>query len=151
MSTTDFRLTFEQPIFELRDQIKLRVADSQDGMALLFQSFGFKNGVPSDADLVFDVRCLPNPHWISQLRHLTGLDQGVIEFLQSHPTVEEMVQHLAQFLETWLPRFAANNRSYMTVAIGCTGGQHRSVYITERLNRHFSDRFNNVQARHRDL
>lgn len=138
-------------LHELRDQIKIRVAHSQDGMAILFQSFGFKNGVPSDADLVFDVRCLPNPHWVTQLRNQTGLDEGVQTFLQGHPPVQEMVDDLIGFLEKWLPRFAANNRSYMTVSVGCTGGQHRSVYITEQLCRHFSSRISNVQARHRDL
>ncbi|MEE2729266.1 MAG: RNase adapter RapZ [Pseudomonadota bacterium] len=138
-------------LHELRDQIKIRVANAQEGMAILFQSFGFKNGVPSDADLVFDVRCLPNPHWVTQLRNQTGLDEGVQTFLQGHPPVQEMVDDLIGFLEKWLPRFAANNRSYMTVSVGCTGGQHRSVYITEQLCRHFSSRISNVQARHRDL
>ncbi|AUM14051.1 RNase adapter RapZ [Ketobacter alkanivorans] len=138
-------------LHELRDQIKMRVAENQDGMAILFQSFGFKNGIPTDADLVFDVRCLPNPHWISQLRSQSGLDQGVQEFLQGHQPVTEMVHDLTTFLETWLPRFAANNRSYMTVSIGCTGGQHRSVYVTEQLCQYFKTRLGNVQARHRDL
>ncbi len=138
-------------LHELRDQIKVRVAESQEGMAILFQSFGFKNGIPSDADLVFDVRCLPNPHWVTQLRSQTGLDNGVQQFLQGHSSVQEMVDDLTAFLEKWLPRFAANNRSYMTISIGCTGGQHRSVYVTEQLNHHFKDRYSNVQARHRDL
>ena len=138
-------------LHELRDQIKIRVAKSQEGMAILFQSFGFKNGLPSDADLVFDVRCLPNPHWITALRNQSGLDAGVQEFLQGHPPVQEMVEDLIAYLEKWLPRFAANNRSYMTISIGCTGGQHRSVYITEQLTQHFKTRISNVQARHRDL
>lgn len=138
-------------LHQLRDQIKLRVGKFQEGMAILFQSFGFKNGLPTDADLVFDVRCLPNPHWVSQLRSQTGLDKGVQEFLQGHPPVQEMVDDLGAYLEKWLPRFAANNRSYMTIAIGCTGGQHRSVYITEQLSSYFKTRFSSVQARHRDL
>ncbi|MGB1059397.1 MAG: RNase adapter RapZ [Ketobacter sp.] len=138
-------------LHELRDQIKIRVTHSQEGMAILFQSFGFKNGIPSDADLVFDVRCLPNPHWITQLRSQTGLDEGVQNFLRGHPPVQEMVDDLTAYLDKWLPRFAANNRSYMTVSIGCTGGQHRSVYITEQLSEYFKSRFSNVQARHRDL
>ena len=138
-------------LHELRDQIKIRVARSQEGMAILFQSFGFKNGIPSDADLVFDVRCLPNPHWITALRNQTGLDAGVQAFLQGHPPVQEMVEDLIAYLEKWLPRFAANNRSYMTISVGCTGGQHRSVYITEQLTGHFKARISNVQARHRDL
>ena len=138
-------------LHDLRDQIKIRVANAQEGMAILFQSFGFKNGIPSDADLVFDVRCLPNPHWVTQLRNQTGLDAGVQDFLLGHPPVQEMIADLTTFLEKWLPRFAANNRSYMTIAIGCTGGQHRSVYITEQLRQHFKTRISNVQARHRDL
>jgi len=138
-------------LHQLRDQIKIRVGKTQEDMAILFQSFGFKNGVPTDADLMFDVRCLPNPHWVSQLRNQTGLDTGVEEFLQGHPPVQEMVDDLTTYLEKWLPRFAANNRSYMTIAIGCTGGQHRSVYVTEQLSKRFKHRFNNVQARHRDL
>jgi UPF0042 nucleotide-binding protein len=138
-------------LHELRDQIKMRVAESNDGMAILFQSFGFKNGIPSDADLVFDVRCLPNPHWVTQLRSQTGLDQSVQDFLNGHESVGEMIQDIGNFLQTWLPKFAANNRSYMTVSIGCTGGQHRSVFITEQLSNHFKSVFNNVQARHRDL
>ena len=138
-------------LHELRDQIKIRVARSQEGMAILFQSFGFKNGIPSDADLVFDVRCLPNPHWITALRNQSGLDAGVQEFLQGHPPVQEMVDDLVAYLEKWLPRFAANNRSYMTISVGCTGGQHRSIYITEQLTQHFKARISNVQARHRDL
>lgn len=138
-------------LHELRDQIKIRVARSQEGMAILFQSFGFKNGIPSDADLVFDVRCLPNPHWITALRNQSGLDTGVQEFLQGHPPVQEMVDDLISYLEKWLPKFAANNRSYMTISVGCTGGQHRSVYIIEQLTQHFKARISNVQARHRDL
>lgn len=138
-------------LHELRDQIKQRVAKDESGMAILFQSFGFKNGVPSDADLIFDVRCLPNPHWISHLRQQTGLDQPVQEFLKGHDSVSAMIEDISDFLEKWLPNFAANNRSYMTIAIGCTGGQHRSVYITEQLQQRFKTKFVNVQARHREL
>ncbi len=138
-------------LHQLRDQIKIRVGEAADTMAILVESFGFKNGIPKDADVVFDVRCLPNPHWVTHLRAKTGLDQEVKDFLASHEPVGEMINDILTFLEKWLPRFAANNRSYMTVAIGCTGGQHRSVYITEILLQHLSQRFTNVQARHREL
>lgn len=138
-------------LHELRDQIRQRVAEKSEGMAILFQSFGFKNGIPSDADLVFDVRCLPNPHWITHLRSQTGLDKPVQEFLQGHESVTGMIKDITEFLDKWLPNFAANNRSYMTVAIGCTGGQHRSVYITDTLCNQFKGKFVNVQARHREL
>ncbi|MVF11251.1 RNase adapter RapZ [Ketobacter sp. MCCC 1A13808] len=138
-------------LHELRDLIKKRVGAGNEGMALLFQSFGFKNGVPGDADLVFDVRCLPNPHWIPNLRSQTGRDPDVQTFLQGHEQVQEMLDDISAFLVAWLPRFVANNRSYMTIAIGCTGGQHRSVYITEKLTEQFKPDFPNVQARHREL
>lgn len=137
---------------ELRDLVKARVADHKgEHIALLFESFGFKHGVPVDADLVFDVRCLPNPYWIHHLRGFTGKDQAIIDYLEEHSLVNEMFADILRFLEKWLPRFEANNRSYMTVAIGCTGGQHRSVYFCERLAAHFSDVLNNVQVRHREL
>ncbi len=138
-------------IHELRDMIKSRVAGTTHEFALQFLSFAFKGGVPVDADLVFDVRCLPNPHWKPNLRNLTGLDMPVIEFLSTHAEVNEMFEDIHTFLGTWLPKFEANNRSYMTVAIGCTGGQHRSVYIANRLFEGFSPRWQNVQIRHREL
>ncbi len=138
-------------IHELRDAIKHRVAGTSHEFAILFQSFAFKGGVPIDADLVFDVRCLPNPHWIQSLRSQTGLDDDVAEFLESHEEVGKMTGDIAQFLEHWLPSFEANNRSYMTVAIGCTGGQHRSVYIAQQLFDRFSPEWKNVQIRHREL
>ncbi|HEX4938206.1 MAG TPA: RNase adapter RapZ, partial [Candidatus Kapabacteria bacterium] len=138
-------------LHQLRDLIKVRVGEAADTMAVLVESFGFKNGIPKDADLVFDVRCLPNPHWITHLRAKTGLEQDVQDFLAGHETVGEMIADILAYLDKWLPRFAANNRSYMTVAIGCTGGQHRSVYITEILLQHLRQRFSNVQARHREL
>lgn len=138
-------------LHQLRDLIKVRVGEAADTMAVLVESFGFKNGIPKDADVVFDVRCLPNPHWITHLRAKTGLEQEVQDFLAGHETVGEMIADIVAYLDKWLPRFAANNRSYMTVAIGCTGGQHRSVYITEVLLQHLRQRFSNVQARHREL
>lgn len=138
-------------LHQLRDQIKVRVGEDVDSMAILVESFGFKHGIPKDADLVFDVRCLPNPHWVPHLRNLTGLDQDVKDFLAGHDAVKEMIADILGFLDKWLPRFAANNRSYMTIAIGCTGGQHRSVYITEQLSARLATRFDNLQARHREL
>jgi UPF0042 nucleotide-binding protein len=138
-------------IHELRDLVRHRVTGNRHEFALLFLSFAYKNGVPVDADLVFDVRCLPNPHWIADLRSQTGLDQPVQAFLQSHTEVVSMFNDIRGFLDTWLTRFEANNRSYMTIAIGCTGGQHRSVYMSERLMQHFAPRWANVQIRHREL
>jgi UPF0042 nucleotide-binding protein len=138
-------------IHELRDLVRHRVTGNRHEFALLFLSFAYKNGVPVDADLVFDVRCLPNPHWIAALRSQTGLDQPVQAFLGSHTEVVSMFNDIRGFLDTWLTRFEANNRSYMTIAIGCTGGQHRSVYMSEQLMQHFAPKWANVQIRHREL
>lgn len=136
---------------ELRDQIKTRVAKDAHEFALLFQSFAYKRGVPVDADFVFDVRCLPNPHWKPELRNLTGLDEPVQSFLSNETHFMEMFEQIATYLKTWLPQFEANNRSYLTVAIGCTGGQHRSVFMCTRLFELFKEEFENVQVRHREL
>ena len=139
-------------LHQLRDIIKKQLAQQTDTtLALLFESFGFKRGVPGDADLVFDVRCLPNPYWDPLLRKYNGRDPQVIQFLEKQPIVEEMFTDLCNYLEKWLPQFEANNRSYMTIAIGCTGGYHRSVYLSERLAKKFSGKITNVQIRHRDL
>jgi UPF0042 nucleotide-binding protein len=139
-------------MYELRDMIKQRVAGRRDQeLALLFQSFGFKHGVPVDSDYVFDVRCLPNPYWDTSLRQFTGLDQPVIDFLEQEPAPLQMVTDLTRFLEGWLPAFADSNRSYMTISVGCTGGQHRSVYVCEQLAGHFAGRYQNVQTRHTEL
>ena len=119
-------------------------------LTLLFQSFGFKNGVPLDADMVFDVRCLPNPHYDPVMRPLTGRDAAVVEFLEQSPSVQDMYEDIRAFTEKWLPSFFADNRSYLTVSIGCTGGQHRSVYLAEKLARHFKSR-QQVLLRHREL
>ena len=138
---------------QLTNLIRERVAGGNEGaLSLLFQSFGFKHGAPADSDFVFDVRCLPNPHWEPRLRHQTGRDPGVIEYLEGHPLVEEMYSHVRDFLETWIPRFEADNRCYLSVSIGCTGGQHRSVYLAERLGHHFRRmRDESVSVRHREL
>jgi RNase adapter protein RapZ len=144
--------TSDMKYHSLRDFIKRRfIAMDEDNAAIMFQSFGFKYGLPKDADIVFDVRCLPNPHWKPELRPLTGKDQGVKLFLDEQPQVEEMYQDIKQFLKKWLPRYKENNRSYITIAIGCTGGQHRSVYLCERLSAYFGKVSPNVQHRHREL
>ena len=144
--------TSNMSLHQLRDLVKNRLLESSEtNMALLFESFGFKNGIPVDADLVYDVRCLPNPYWDTALRSLTGLDADVAKFLDSQDEVQEMVDDIRAYLEKWLPRYESNNRSYITVAVGCTGGQHRSVYMGEKLRRYFSFKIKNVQIRHRDL
>jgi UPF0042 nucleotide-binding protein len=119
-------------------------------LTLLFQSFGFKHGIPLDADLVFDVRCLPNPHYDPDLRPLTGRDAPVIHFLEETPLAQKMFDDVRTFVENWIPSYIADNRSYLTVAIGCTGGQHRSVYLAERLSHHFASQ-QQVLVRHREL
>jgi len=137
---------------ELTDLIRTRVvAKTEQGLSLLFRSFGFKFGVPVDADMVFDIRCLPNPHWIPELQPLTGLDSEVQEYLQAQADVGAMFDDVSGYLSRWIPRFEDDNRTYMTIAIGCTGGQHRSVYLAERLGAHFAQSLDNVLVRHRQL
>lgn len=138
-------------LHQLRHEVQSRLTEGGEGMSLLLQSFGFKRGVPVDADYVFDVRCLPNPHWEPRLRSLTGRDDEVAHFLENHLEVNRMFEQVAAFLDDWLPQFEANNRSYMTVAIGCTGGQHRSVYFVERLARHLQHQGRELMTRHREL
>lgn len=139
-------------LYELRDSIKLRVANRREQtLSLQFESFGFKHGVPLDVDFTFDVRMLPNPYWVPELRQFTGRDEPVIQFLSKSEEVQQLVEDIRTFLERWLPHFKNNNRSYMTVGLGCTGGQHRSVYIAEQLASHFSQHMDNVHVRHREL
>jgi len=139
-------------VHQLRDLLRLRVdRTSEQRLTLLFESFGFKHGLPSMADLVFDVRCLPNPFWEPSLRGLTGRDLEVREFLRRQPLVDEMVDSIQTYLEQWVPRFEADNRAYLTVNIGCTGGQHRSVYVVEKLAELFRSSRDDVIARHREL
>jgi UPF0042 nucleotide-binding protein len=135
----------------LRSWVKDFIAIDHEGLTLLFTSFGFKHGIPLDADFVFDVRCLPNPHYDPVLRPLTGRDQPVVAFLEAQPLAQAMYEDIRQFVEKWLPCFMRDNRSYLTVAIGCTGGQHRSVYFTERLTQHFRNLQDQVLVRHREL
>lgn len=130
----------------IKDFLNLRSA----AFTLVFQSFGFKHGIPMDADLVFDVRCLPNPHYDPILRPLTGRDAPVIAFLQGHGPVQEMLEDIRSYLAKWLPAYIRDNRSYFTVALGCTGGQHRSVYFAETLADHFRAS-QQVLIRHREL
>ncbi len=125
-------------------------AEPGQGLTLMFESFGFKHGLPLDADLVFDVRCLPNPHYAEALRPLTGKDQAVVNFLEAEPEVIRMREDIRRFVTDWLPAYIRDHRSYLTVAIGCTGGQHRSVYLAEWLARHFADEAR-VLVRHRTL
>jgi UPF0042 nucleotide-binding protein len=134
----------------LRTMIKELAELEGTGLTLLFESFGFKHGLPLDADLVFDVRCLPNPHYDPALRPLTGRDDAVIAFLTGQPEVLKMFDDIRQFIDNWLPAYIRDNRSYLTVAIGCTGGQHRSVWFAENLARHFHEKAR-VLVRHRVL
>jgi len=134
----------------LRAWVKDFVGLKGTGLTLLFESFGYKNGVPLDADLVFDVRCLPNPHYDPQLRPLTGRDVAVVEFLRAESEVERLLDDIGRFIEAWLPCYQRDNRSYLTVAIGCTGGRHRSVYMTENLAQRFGGNMP-VLVRHREL
>ena len=139
-------------LHQLRDLIKNTVVpDNRESMSILFESFGFKRGVPSDSDFVFDVRCLPNPYWKLELRTQTGNDPEVIEFLESQVDVASMLADIIGFLTRWIPKFQTNNRSYMTVSIGCTGGQHRSVYLANRLYEHFSQQQPFVKVVHKEL
>ena len=134
----------------LRGWIKDFIAVDPTRLTLLFESFGFKHGVPLDADLVFDVRCLPNPHYEPELAPQTGRDAPVVAFLEALPEVERMYGDIYHFVASWLPDYARDNRNYLTVAIGCTGGRHRSVYLAERLARTFGARYQ-VLVRHREL
>lgn len=140
----------------LRNHIReliLQTDNNQEskGLVLLFTSFGFKNGIPLDADFVFDVRSLPNPHYDPILRPMTGKDEAVKVFLEKQPVVIEMLTDIQHYVEKWLPSFDQDHRSYLTVAIGCTGGQHRSVYFVEQLSTYFKQQKQKVIIRHRDL
>lgn len=135
----------------LRNWVKDFVTLEKDVLTLLFVSFGFKHGIPQDADLVFDIRCLSNPHYDPELRPLTGRDEAVKTFLGGDETVCKMYEDIRQFVERWLPYYVRDNRSYLTVAVGCTGGQHRSVYFAENLGQYFLNQQQKVLIRHREL
>jgi len=142
--------TSELSAAALRGWVKDFLSVDPSRLTLLFESFGYKHGIPLDADLVFDVRCLPNPHYEPLLQPLTGRDAAVVEFLERIPEVERMYGDIYHFVAGWLPDYARDNRNYLTVAIGCTGGRHRSVYLVERLARAFSPRYQ-VLTRHREM
>ncbi|MCG9712453.1 RNase adapter RapZ [Shewanella insulae] len=139
-------------IYELSDKVREILLGTIDKeLVINFESFGFKYGMPTEADFMFDVRFLPNPHWEPELRPLTGLDEPVQQFLSQQPLVNKFIWQIENLLETWLPHLERNNRSYLTIAIGCTGGQHRSVYVTDQLAKLFNKGKHKVQARHREL
>jgi len=153
LSIADLRIdTSATNVHQLRDLIKARVnkADNQ-GISIMFESFGFKHGAPVNADFVFDIRCLPNPHWVAELRSLTGFDVPVIQYLDQHAEVNEMLHDIMTFTQKWIPRFESDNRSYLTIAVGCTGGQHRSVYLVNKLAKLTEKKHNNVLSRHREI
>jgi UPF0042 nucleotide-binding protein len=142
--------TSDVPANTLRGWVKDLVTIDRPGMTVLFESFGYKQGIPLDADLVFDVRCLPNPYYDEALRPLTGLDPAVVDFLERIDEVKRMEADIGEFVARWLPCFLRDNRAYLTVAVGCTGGQHRSVFFVERLARRFRAE-TPVLVRHRQL
>ena len=143
--------TTHMTLHQLRDEVRDRVANTTQFTTIMFQSFAFKHGVPVDADFVFDARFLPNPHWVPHLRPLTGLDSEVAAFLSEEEEVNGFEQDLINFLETWLPKIIKSNRAYITVCVGCTGGQHRSVYLVERLAARFEAQNHTIQTRHKEL
>ncbi len=142
--------TSDLSVSALRLWIKDLIGQDRSRITLLFESFGFKHGIPLDADLVFDVRCLPNPHYVAELRPLTGREQPVRDFLEASPNAMALLADIRGFVENWLPCFIRDHRAYLTVAIGCTGGQHRSVYFAETLAAAFRER-EQVLVRHREL
>ena len=144
--------TSSTTVHDLRDLVRDRVESrGQDALSILIESFGYKHGLPADADFVFDVRCLPNPYWESELRPLNGRDKPVRDFLSAKAQVREMVDDIEGFLKHWIPRYKNFQRSYLTIAIGCTGGQHRSVYIAEALAERLLAVHGSIQTRHHEL
>lgn len=144
--------TGDLTIYQLSDLIKKRILGTRSSeLVLVFESFGFKYGLPRDVDYVFDVRFLPNPHWEPALRPFTGLDLPVQEYLSKEPLVNKLEEQLTEFISSWLPHLERNNRSYVTIAIGCTGGQHRSVYLAQKLAKNFSRERHNIQIHHREI
>lgn len=144
--------TTHTSVYQLRDAIRGRVGlKSEPGLSILIESFGYKHGVPLDADFVFDLRCLPNPYWDSKLRPLTGKDVAVITYLDSQESVQAMFRDISGFLEHWIPKYMDFNRNYLTVALGCTGGQHRSVYMADKIASLLSQKYPQVLIRHNEL
>lgn len=140
----------QMSLHQLRDDMGRTVNGNKAKMSLLIQSFGFKYGIPTDSDLIFDVRCLINPHWVPHLRALTGLDDEVAQFLQEDDKVQDMLDTISEYLTKWLPEYEINNRQYLTVSIGCTGGQHRSVFLAKQLQQRFEPNWQ-TQIRHRQF
>jgi UPF0042 nucleotide-binding protein len=138
-------------VHQLRRLVATGYAQTTKGLTLMFQSFAFRRGLPLDADFVFDARCLPNPHWQPHLRPLSGKDVPVRDFLDGEPLVGEYFSDTARWLDTWIPRFEQDDRSYLTISIGCTGGRHRSVYLVEKLAAHYRDQRETVLTFHREL
>ncbi|MBX2886553.1 MAG: RNase adapter RapZ [Granulosicoccus sp.] len=152
-STADLVIdTTSLNLHELREIVRTYLlGKTKHGLALVFQSFGFKFGTPASTDFMFDVRCLPNPHWEPDLRRFTGREKPIISFLENQPDVEQMYDDIRNFIARWLTLYEAENRSYLTISIGCTGGRHRSVYLAEKLWQHFNANRANVSLRHREL
>lgn len=150
---SDLRIdTTTSNVHQLRKTVRSRVAQAgEKKISLQFESFGFKHGVPRDADFVFDVRCLPNPHWQKELRPFTGRDEAVANFLEKQGDSKRMFDDISRFVKDWIPSFQADGRAYLTIAIGCTGGQHRSVYLTEKLADHFVEQGITTIRSHREL
>ncbi len=144
--------TTRMTVYELREQIRERVAPRTPGsVSILIESFGYKNGLPPNADFVFDVRCLPNPYWELALRRLSGKDEPVKAFLDAAPAVQEMIDDILEFLHKWIPRYEDSQRSYLTVAIGCTGGMHRSVYVAEAIATRLGGSSRAIRTHHNEL
>jgi UPF0042 nucleotide-binding protein len=144
--------TSQTSIYQLRDAVRGRVGmRTEPGLSILIESFGYKHGIPLDADFVYDLRCLPNPYWEITLRPLSGRDPQVIEFLDRQPSVQQMFADIHRFLEYWIPKYLDFNRNYLTVALGCTGGQHRSVYMADKLAGALASRHSQVLIRHNEL
>ena len=144
--------TTHMTVYELREQLRERVAPRTPGsVSIMIESFGYKNGLPPNADFVFDVRCLPNPYWELSLRQLTGRDEPVKAFLDAAPAVQDMVDDIVAFLKKWIPRYQSSQRSYLTVAIGCTGGMHRSVYVAESVAKRLGGAEQAIRTYHNEL
>jgi RNase adapter protein RapZ len=144
--------TTRTSVHELRELVRARIhREERQGLSLLFQSFGFRHGLPGDSDFVFDARGLPNPYWEAALRPLTGRDPAVAHYLEKDKTVQHFLADLIRFLEDWIPRFEDSNRQYLTVSVGCTGGFHRSVFVVEHLAKYFRAEGRDVIVRHNEL
>lgn len=144
--------TSETSAHELRERIRDRVGERRPpALSILIESFGYKHGLPADADFVFDVRCLPNPYWVPELRNKCGKDDEVREFLAAEPEVQQMIDDISSFLTTWITRYQDFKRTYLTIAIGCTGGQHRSVYIVDRIAETLAEKYGAIRTLHNEL